>query len=61
MLALGLALGLIFLAAFELGAPAPIAAQCDTVSGILARVVLGELAGNFPLYLFLEVIHCKSP
>ena len=58
---LRLALGLGFLAALELGAPASIAAQRDAVSRILTGIVLGEFAGNFALYLIVQVIHCKTP
>lgn len=59
--ALRLALGLGFLAAFELDAPASIAAQSDAVSRILTGVVLGEFAGNFAVDLIVQVIHCKTP
>lgn len=62
VLALRLALGLVFLAAIELGPPASIAAQGDAVSRVQTGLVLGELARNLPLDLVPEmVIHCKTP
>jgi hypothetical protein len=61
VLALRPPLGLVFLAALELGAPASIAAQRDAVARILTGLVLGELARNLPLDLSVQVIHCKTP
>ena len=61
VLALRPPLGLVFLAALDLGAPSSIAAQGDTVSRILTGVVLGEFAGNFAVDRIVQVIHCKTP